>query len=221
MSRGIGLELARQALKSGHVVWGTHRGDQAPKACQELQAQFPNSLHLLALALGEDSSIERLVKWTQGMKSLDILINNAGVYKSGESFEDFDESFRVNAVTPFRITQALLPLLSQSSNPKAVQITSLMGSIADNQSGGSAAYRASKCALNMLHRTLWVEHNAWLQLLLIHPGWVKTDMGGENAPTTVEESCQGIWRQILNSTLSSGNTAEGRFIDFEGDALPW
>lgn len=140
----------------------------------------------------------------------------AGIYSECESTADFIESFRINSVAPLMIVRALQPQLKKSKHPKTIQITSLMGSIADNQSGGSYAYRASKAALNMITKTL-AQDEKWLICAVVHPGWVQTQMGGPEAPTPVEESAHGIWKVIQE--LKSSDS--GVFIDYEGDRLPW
>jgi NAD(P)-dependent dehydrogenase (short-subunit alcohol dehydrogenase family) len=125
-------------------------------------------------------------------------------------------SFAVNSVAPFEVTQALLPLLRKSSRPRVAHITSRMGSIADNGSGGYYAYRASKTALNMINMSLARDH-AWLTTVVVHPGWVRTQMGGAEAPVEPQSSASGIWRLIEGL----GRTDSGRFFDYTGNELPW
>ena len=91
-----------------------------------------------------------------------------------------------------------------------------MGSIDDNSSGGYYAYRSSKAALNMLNKSLAMD-NPWLTTIVVHPGWVKTDMGGSQAPLTVEESTEGIWKLIK----SKGPADSGKFFDYRGQILKW
>src|SRR5262249_2933625 len=122
----------------------------------------------------------------------------------------------VNSVVPFEMTQALLPYLKKSKQPKVIHITSLMGSIEDNSSGGYYAYRASKAALNMINKSLTRDHS-WLTSVVMHPGWVQTDMGGPQAPTSTRDSAQGIW-QVINGL---GSEKSGHFYDFKGKELPW
>lgn len=117
---------------------------------------------------------------------------------------------------PLLITKSLLPKLKESKRPVALEITSQMGSIADNTSGGSYSYRASKAAMNMLFKSLSVDEK-WLTTLLVHPGWVQTRMGGEKAPTTPRESAKGIWNLIDKAHPSQS----GSFLTFRGESLPW
>ena len=153
---------------------------------------------------------------------LDLLINNAGTYvKEPDSFQklnvqDIQKSFEINTILPLQVTQACVAALLRSKNPKSIQISSLMGSIADNGSGGSYGYRLSKCALNMVTKNLANEFPT-LITTSFHPGWVKTEMGGESAPTSIAESVKGMTALIAKLTLKD----TGKFFDFEGDELPW
>ena len=152
-----------------------------------------------------------------------VLINNAGIadgrWASVEAI-DFDvatEVLEVNAIAPVRVTQAALPRLADGGGT-VVMITSLMGSIADCMSGRSYAYRASKTALNMFTVAMKNElRDLGVSVLLIHPGWVETDMGGPNAPIQAEESVSGIMARIEEQTLDH----TGRFVDYTGQVLPW
>ncbi|NDD90968.1 SDR family NAD(P)-dependent oxidoreductase [bacterium] len=114
------------------------------------------------------------------------------------------------------MTRALLPWLKKSREPRAVFLTSMMGSIADNTSAGSVAYRSSKTALNMMVRCLSIAE-PWLTCALLHPGWVKTRMGGPEALITTEESVRGML-QVLSELKPKSS---GAFLDYEGDPLPW
>jgi len=214
-SRGIGLELTKQALAKGHSVLAIARQPGDSPDLQKLKAKAGDALNLFAADLENDGAAEKIaaaVKWPH----IDVLINNAGIYRKGESTQDFLDSFRVNSVAPFQVTRALLPKLKKSIQPKVVQITSLMGSIEDNTSGGSTAYRASKAALNMINKTI-AQDEEGLITIVVHPGWVKTRMGGDEAPTGAEESALGIWKVIEKLTTQDS----GALFDFEGDRLPW
>ena len=154
---------------------------------------------------------------------LDVLINNAGVADGRwSSVEEIDmdvvrEVLDINAVAPLLVTQCALPLLTKNGG-KVAMITSLMGSIDDCHSGKSYAYRASKTALNMLATSMKNElRDQGVSVVLIHPGWVETDMGGPRAPLGVEESVTGILSRIEEQTLESS----GRFVDYKGESLPW
>ena len=159
---------------------------------------------------------EQILRAAKDWDHVDVLINNAGIMTEGETMDDFLTSFQINSVAPFLITKALLPLLKKSKSPKVVNITSLMGSIADNGSGGYYAYRASKAALNMINKSL-ADDFRWLTTVVVHPGWVKTAMGGPNALVETLESASGIWTVIDGLTLDQS----GHFYDYLGKELPW
>ncbi len=215
-SRGIGLEFCRLALAGEARVLAVARQPGESRGLNELLGKSASALRVVQADVSRPGASETILTAAREWGPVDVLINNAGVYRKGETAEDFAASFAVNAVAPFQISKALLPCLRKSSAPKLVQITSLMGSIADNASGGSYAYRASKTALNMFNKCLAIE-NDWLVAAVLHPGWVQTDMGGTGAPVTVEESVRGMWKVIQG--LRRHDT--GGFFDFRGKSLPW
>lgn len=213
-SRGIGLALAREALDKGYHVLALARAPQDSPELTKLAES--KKLTILQGDLSQSDIENKISHAVKSWPSLDLIINNAGIYEEDESVENFQKSFLINTIKPLLVTKALKSQLKQSKLPKAVFITSQMGSIADNQSGGSYSYRASKAALNMVVKSLAIDEK-WLASLLIHPGWVQTRMGGEQAPTKPEESAKGIWKIIENSDLSDS----GSFQDFRGKILPW
>lgn len=215
VSRGIGLALTKIGLENGHSIIGFSRQPQKSEELLALKERYPEKLHFYPLDLSEKDAISKLVSLVN-WDTVDIVFNNAGIYRDDDSFEDFEASFKINAITPFFITRSLLTKMHKSSRPVSVQITSLMGSIAENSSGGSYSYRASKTALNMLFKSLTIDES-WLISLLIHPGWVKTNMGGTTAPTLPEDSASGIWRLVENAEQSDS----GCFQDYRGNILPW
>lgn len=212
-SRGIGFALTTEALKKGQTVLAVARSIEKLKP---LQRDYPDHLKLVHADVSQPSGIKLVVEAVAKHGSLDTLINNAGVLKSGVTVEDFTESFHVNAIVPFELTKALMPALQKSKEPRVVQISTMMASIADNSSGGNYAYRSSKAALNMITKCLTIEFPN-VRFALIHPGWVKTDMGGSSAPTETTESARGIWTVIEAMTVKNS----GAFKDFKGATLPW
>lgn len=215
VAKGIGLALTKKALEEGHKVYGVARKPESSKELLHLKEKFSN-LEFIQLDLTDDKAAEKLTNALKGCAVIDVLINNAGIYEKGTSKQEFLKSFEVNSYVPFMVTETLLDKLQKASQPKLIHITSMMGSIADNTSGGSYAYRASKSALNMIHKSLTVDH-AWLTSAVIHPGWVQTNMGGSSAPTTTEHSVNGIWKVIEGLSLKDS----GIFKTFEGKVLPW
>ncbi len=171
--------------------------------------------------MNSDSDLAEVAIAVANQSAIDVLINNAGIYGRAHGLEalelkQVEEVLLTNAVAPMRVTRALIPSLKKARQPKVVHITSLMGSIADNESGGSYGYRMSKAALNMFSKTLSVDFPEFISLV-IHPGWVKTDMGGKDAPLEIRDSARGILTVIEKSTPQHS----GRFFDYEGEELPW
>jgi NAD(P)-dependent dehydrogenase (short-subunit alcohol dehydrogenase family) len=215
-NRGIGLEMARQFDDQGYTVIGTAR---KPDEATELKAL---KVRVEQLDVTDSASVKALAESLQGV-SIDLLVNNAGISgHTANSFAttNFDEiatTFDVNSLGPMRVTQALLPNLEAGKGRTVVQITSVMGSIEQNR-GGYYGYRASKAALNMFNKSLAAElGKQGFVCVAIHPGWVKTRMGGAGAPVEPEDSVAGI-RAVI---AGLGPQDNGRFLDYTGKELPW
>jgi NAD(P)-dependent dehydrogenase (short-subunit alcohol dehydrogenase family) len=215
-NRGIGLELARQLRARGHQVIGTARNVQDATELKETGAV------VVQLDVADSNSVRAMAKELEGQK-IDLLINNAGIsgHNAGSFAEtDFDQLgtiFDVNSLGPMRVTQALLPNLLAGNGKTVVQISSVMGSIANN-SGGYYGYRASKTALNMLNKSLALElADMGITCMVLHPGWVQTRMGGAEAAITPQVSVSGMMQVIAD--LSPEDS--GRFLDYQGNELPW
>ena len=191
------------------------RHPEESKQLLQLQKQY-KTLNIIKLDLSDSPASEKLVIGLKDCKVLDVLINNAGIYEKEATKEAFLKSFEVNAYIPFMVTETLIPKLQASEGPKVIHITSLMGSIGDNTSGSSHAYRSSKSALNMIHKCLSIDYD-WLTCAAIHPGWVQTNMGGESAPVSPEVSAHGIWK-VIEELIPSDS---GCFKDYQGRKLPW
>ncbi len=215
-SRGIGLELTRQALEAGHQVLAVARDPQNATELQKLAPKFPDALKILAADVNDPAGRARIVDTAGSWGAVDTLINNAGVYKKGVTETDFTESFRTNTISPYLLTLELLPLLKKGQSPKVISVSSLMGSVGNNSSGGSAAYRASKAALNAIHKSLSIDE-PWLTSFVMHPGWVQTDMGGTGATLSIPDSASGIWKVIHNAKPATS----GHFLNYTGEELTW
>jgi NAD(P)-dependent dehydrogenase (short-subunit alcohol dehydrogenase family) len=224
-SRGLGLEYARQWLASGARVFGLARDPEESAALEELASGYPDTLVPVRCDVAEDVSVaaarRRVGEETDG---LEILINNAGVGGFHEGLESLDmgrvrRTFEVNAIGPLRVTRAFLDLLRAGGRPRRiVNMTSLMGSIDDNRSGDAYAYRLSKAALNMATRSMAVDlAGDGIVAVALHPGWVRTDMGGPNARTPVDEAVRSLVRTIQSLDIDRS----GGFYDSEGKPLPW
>jgi NAD(P)-dependent dehydrogenase (short-subunit alcohol dehydrogenase family) len=213
--RGLGLEIARQYAEVGWSVIATVRRDADGEKLRALGARVE------LLDMRDFSAVASFGK-RMGSEPLDLFIANAGMtspgaMRTGEEAERFLEVFAVNSVAPTLLASALAPSIVAAKG-KMIAITSQMGSIADNGSGGWLAYRASKAALNAAWKTLAVElEEKPIAIAMLHPGWVKTDMGGGGAPLTPAESVTSL-RQVIE-----GLTAEdkGLFLNHRGKTLPW
>ena len=155
---------------------------------------------------------------------IDVLINNAGVYGPQESRYDtldaeaWSRVLRVNVIAPLKVSAAFVPRVERSEKKVIVAISSLMGSIADNTSGGSYIYRSSKAGLNAAMKSLaWDLRPRGVTVAVLHPGWVRTDMGGPAAPLSVEESARGLRGTIAGLDPSRS----GQFLNYDGRILPW
>jgi NAD(P)-dependent dehydrogenase (short-subunit alcohol dehydrogenase family) len=220
-NRGIGLGLARQLLSRGDTVDATVRD---PSTAAQLRALAPATrLRIHACDVADRASVAELAG-ALGDAALDAVINNAGVWGGQhQTVADLDEAealrtYEVNALGPLRVVRAVLPHLRRGAGKKVLNITSGMGSIDDNTSGGWYGYRMAKAALNMATRSLAVDlKREQIACAVINPGWVQTDMGGPSAPTTVDDSVRGILAQL--DKLSLANT--GSFLNWKGGTYAW
>jgi len=216
-NRGIGLELVKQFNDKDYNVYGSSRN---PLASTELQEEIGLD-KIIPLDMSDTNSIETFCKQIQNLTNskIDILINNAAVRgeKGNPGIPDpnvIRETFNINAIGPVMLIKYLADSLHGT---KIINITSGMGSISGTTSG-DLSYRMSKAALNMAGRNLHIEmkeHNTII--VQIHPGWVRTDMGGINAAISTEESAKGIINSIENLTPNQSGT----FFDYKGDQIPW
>ena len=179
-------------------------------------------MSVLQLDVADAASVERLAA---GLKKrpIDLLINNAGMANRDATFEalDFDSVERVlavNTIGPMRVTKALLPNLRLGSTKQIVSITSDLGSIENNKRGSFWGYRESKAALNMFSRTLAAElGDEGFICVVMSPGWVRTDMGGSEAPLSPAESITGM-RAVIDGLEPEDN---GSFRKYDGSTVPW
>lgn len=223
-NRGLGLEWVRQFAALGWRVYATCRFPDQADALQQLAAQSPEiSIHRLDVTHGED--IQALAESLQNI-SLDILVNNAGVYferwgkdkLGGIDYAAWLQTYQVNVLGAMRVTEALRHSLARGDKRLVVMTTSHMGSLADIASPNDYAYRSSKAALNAVVRGLVHElAPAGIGILLVHPGWVRTRMGGNQGRYSVEESV-GNMRKLVDNFRKQDS---GRFYHCEGQEIPW
>jgi NAD(P)-dependent dehydrogenase (short-subunit alcohol dehydrogenase family) len=222
-NRGIGLEFCRQYADAGWQVLATCREPTKAEALNELARQYAN-MQVYALDVADFEQITALSRTLADM-TVDVLLNNAGIYPdtSTTTFghlndQDWAQAFRVNTMAPVKLAEAFLPQIQRSQTRLLVSISSLMGSIADNTSGGSLLYRSSKAALNATMKSLAIDlKSAGIGVLILHPGWVKTDMGGQNALIHASESVSGM-RLCIEGFLPAQS---GCFFKYDGSLLPW
>ena len=209
-NRGLGLEFARQYSSDGWTVVATAR-ENSPEL---------DGLNVRVERL-DMSDLDAVARFGERLESLDLLIANAGTYgprsvKSAEDARGWADTFVVNTIAPFLLAQSLLPLVAENHG-KLIAITSKMGSIEDNTSGGYIAYRSSKTALNSAWRSLAIDNRGKVVAAVLHPGWVQTRMGGSSAPLTTEQSISGM-RQVIER-LGPGES--GRFFGYDGAEIAW
>lgn len=217
-NRGIGLELARQYAADG---WRVIACCRSPDKAPELK-KLNGKVEIHALEVTSRESIATLVKALKGTP-VDVLVNNAGLHGDRTPFgatdtELWKKILEVNVIAPIQVTAALLDNVSASAQRKVIAITSKVGSIGDGPTGGSYAYRTSKTALNMAMANAAHELRAHgITIVLIHPGWVQTDMGGPSAPVSIDQSVTGV-RRIIDKVTQAET---GHFYDYTGRQLPW
>ncbi|MFL9609787.1 SDR family oxidoreductase [Methylobacillus sp. Pita2] len=223
-NRGLGLEFTRQYAEAGWHVLACCRQPESAEELLQLASRFKDLVSVHKLDVGNFHQVDELAASLSG-QPIDVLINNAGIYPDSPTqfFADADyeawiEAFRINSLAPFKMAQAFTPHLKQGQVKKLVNMTSKMGSIADNTSGGSYIYRSSKTALNMITKSLAIElAKEGITTLVLHPGWVLTDMGGPNALINTEQSISGLRQVIDHATLADA----GKFYAYDGQEIPW
>ena len=222
-NRGLGLEFVRQLTQRGDEVVATARRPEEAEELQSLSDSSSRDIQVRRLDVTDSDSVESLAN-SLPFDAIDVLINNAGTMTSGGSptegfdYEQMRHCFEVNTLGALRVTEHLLPAIREADSPKVVNITSKMGSIADNGSGGSYAYRTSKTALNMATRSLAEDlEQEGIIAFVIHPGWVKTRMGGDNALITPEKSID----HMIDRIDEAGPEQAGEFLEWDGGYVEW
>jgi NAD(P)-dependent dehydrogenase (short-subunit alcohol dehydrogenase family) len=221
-NRGIGLELTKRYAADGWTVIATCREPQSATALKAIPG-----VTVEALDVTDYAAVDKLAQTYHGT-AIDLLLNNAGIYGNRDgalSVSDFDtylEVLRVNSVAPMKVALAFLPHLKAAQSrsggsAKIATISSRMGSISETR-GGSYAYRASKAAINAGMRNLALDlKSSGISCITLHPGWVKTDMGGAGADIDVATSAAGLKKVIDGLTLDD----TGKFYNYDGGEIPW
>ncbi len=220
--RGIGLEFARQYAAAGWRVIATARDPERADELRALARVQPARVDIQPLDVTAPDQIARLAS-TLGDASIDLLVNNAGWAAKEPRLADathatWERAMAVNAFAAIRMAQTFVDRIAASEKKTIVTISSRMGSLAENTDGTRYAYRASKAAANMVVRTLAADLRPQrIVVMSLHPGWVRTRLGGSDAPLTVGESVTRMRAIIDGLTLESS----GRFLDENGRDIPW
>jgi NAD(P)-dependent dehydrogenase (short-subunit alcohol dehydrogenase family) len=221
-NRGIGLELARGYARAGDRVFAFCRSPPEAKALNDLAGASGGKVTIHTMDVGDGASIAEGAKAVGGAP-IDILINNAGVMGGNPQtlqsidFDAWIDALKIMTIGPFRVVQTFLPNLKKAAAPKVMTVTSQLGA-STWPFGGTYAYASAKAGVNKIMQALALDLKADnIAVSLIHPGWVKTDMGGPNADITAEESAAGIQKVI--ERLGVADT--GKFFKWTGDIHPW
>jgi NAD(P)-dependent dehydrogenase (short-subunit alcohol dehydrogenase family) len=220
-SRGLGLGLAKELLSRGWKVIATGRNLETASALKSLISQSQGRLTLEQIDVDQPAHLTALANRIAATR-FDLLFINAGV--SGPPHQSVDEVtpeeltalFTTNTIAPLRVARRLLPQVNDGGT--IAFMSSRLGSIGDNTAGGFDLYRASKAALNTLTRSFVanIVGDKPISVLTLHPGWVRTDMGGESAPLSVDESVRGV-----ADVLEAPRTAKHVYVDYQGNSLLW
>jgi len=218
-NRGLGLEFAKQYAKAGWQVIACCRWPEEAKELQALAERSGDPVEIHQLDVADFEEIDALALILQG-RAIDVLINNAGVYPQSDfsnvNYEAWAEAFHINSMAPMKMAEAFAGHVAASDQKKIVTVSSKMDSIGDNTSGGSYIYRSTKTAVNMVMKSLAIDLKP-IASTILHPGWVRTDMGGPNGLIDAPESVAGLRRVIEALTLENS----GRFVAYDGKEIPW
>ncbi|CAL4061122.1 unnamed protein product [Meganyctiphanes norvegica] len=239
-NRGLGLEFVKQLTKSAKPPKVLITACRSPDEAQELKdvAAKNSNVHILKLDVTDETSYSNFtgqVKEIVGDNGLNLLINNAGIAPKSTrinmvKWNQMTDTFVTNTVAPLMLTKNLLPLLRSAaekvvesdhlsaSRAAVINMSSILGSIENNDAGGLYPYRASKAALNAVTKSMSFDFQRYNILVLsMHPGWVQTDMGGKTAPITPSQSVEAM----INTLFQCANQHNGAFLQYDGQLLSW
>lgn len=219
-NRGIGLALAEAIIARGDRVIAMVRD---PFRIPEILRTAPKERAMVVgMEVTDQRSVDRAAAAVK--EPVDVLVNNAGINPPGRQnavaadLASFSQTLEVNAVAPLRVSQAFLPHLRRSASPRIITVSSQMGALTTNASSGSMAYRTSKAAVNKVMQCLATDLRPEnIPVVVLHPGWVKTDMGGSGADISPADSAAGILK--LADSLTMKDT--GQFFRWDGTVHPW
>ncbi len=222
-NRGIGLEMVKYCMEQGWSVYACcrnpHNAEQLFKIAKLSNGQI--SVHIADML--ELSTLQAL-SYELRNEPIDMLINNAGIYGSDKNtFGSVDapgwlQAFQVNSIAPLKMVEAFSEQLFMGKRKIVACMSSKMASMADNGYGNSYIYRSSKAALNAVVKSLSIDlKDHGVICVALHPGWVKTDMGGPDAEITTRQSVKQLFTHLKKLTINDS----GRFIDIDGSDIPW
>ena len=221
-NRGLGLEFARQYAAEGWRVFAACRSPDEAAELRKLETDSGGRVRVLPMDVVDITSV-KAAAGVIGKEPIDLLLNNAGVMGPRERLGDLDYAawarvLDANTLGPMRVVEAFLANVARSSQKKIVTITSGMGSLADNTSGGSYAYRSSKAAVNMVVRSLALDlAPRGITCIVMNPGWVRTDMGGPRGTIAPIESIKAM-RSVIAHLRPDDS---GKFLNYTGEPYPW
>ncbi len=220
-NRGIGLEFARQYVADGWRVRACCRDPQGARALSDLQAENPDAVSVHRLDVDDDASVAQARGEIDG--PIDVLLNNAGVMEGRAAglgsmdYDAFEKALKTNVLGPMRVTEAFFDNVRRGDDKKIVTVSSRMGSLTETQPN-ALIYRTSKAAVNMTMRCLALAPEGEGMInVVVHPGWVRTDMGGAGADLAPDESAAALRRVIAGL----GPANNGGFFNYDGTPIPW
>ena len=222
-NRGLGLEFVRQYADDGWRVFAASRAPKAARELKELESRHAGRIAVLALDVTDGESVKAAAGHLRG-EPIDLLLNNAGVggppgQKVGSlDYAAWTRVLDANVLGPARVIEAFVENVAKGRDKRIVTVTSRMGSIEDNSSGGSYAYRSSKAGVNAAMKSFSIDlAPRGITCVVVHPGWVRTDMGGAGGKLTPAESVKSL-RSLIESLRKKDS---GKFFNYDAQPLPW
>jgi len=222
-NRGIGLQMVKSAVSKQWRVFACCRNVHDAEKLSEVTRMSGGLVSMHILDIADKAQIQALAYELRN-ETIDILINNAGVYGSmSHRFgqvdeEDWLKTFRINTIAPMQVSEAFVENVALSERKLIATVSSKMASMEDNTSGDSYIYRSSKAALNSVIKSMSIDLKPrGITCVILHPGWVKTDMGGPYAEISTRESVNQMFDTLENVTLEDA----GSFYEIDGSIIPW
>jgi NAD(P)-dependent dehydrogenase (short-subunit alcohol dehydrogenase family) len=222
-NRGIGLEMVKFSMEQGWSVFACCRNPHNAENLFNI-AKLSNGKISVHIADMQELGTLQALSYELRNDAIDILINNAGIYGCDKNkfgsvdVESWLQAFQVNSIAPLKMVEAFSEQLLMGNRKLVACMSSKMGSMADNGYGNSYIYRSSKAALNAVVKSLSIDlKEQGIISVALHPGWVKTDMGGADAEITTRQCVEQLFSNLLELTIKDS----GRFIDIDGRDIPW